>query len=197
MVTAHPIEDAEELDLVRVAQAGRRSAFEALVRRHHVRVIQLCASMLGDPAEAEDAAQESFLKAYVSLARFERDAAFGTWLHRIAVNHCLDLLRKRARRKTDSLDELVERESGALEGLFSGPADPSRALEAADLAARLLATLPEEQRVALTLRETQGLNYEEIAKVMDCTVDSVKGRLKRARETLEKSLRHLLSTGGV
>ncbi|MCX5789053.1 MAG: sigma-70 family RNA polymerase sigma factor [Elusimicrobia bacterium] len=182
-MTSNPTEEAEELDLIRAAQAGRRSAFEALVRRHHVRIIQLCGSLLGNQAEAEDAAQEVFLKAYVSLTRFEGDAAFGTWLHRIAVNHCLDLLRKRARRKTDSLDELVEREG--------------RAIEAADLAARLLATLPEEQRVAITLRETQGLNYEEIAKVMDCTVDSVKGRLKRARETLEKSLRHFLSAGGV
>lgn len=196
-MTSNPTEEAEELDLIRAAQAGRRSAFEALVRRHHVRIIQLCGSLLGNQAEAEDAAQEVFLKAYVSLTRFEGDAAFGTWLHRIAVNHCLDLLRKRARRKTDSLDELVEREGGRLDRLFSGPADPARAIEAADLAARLLATLPEEQRVAITLRETQGLNYEEIAKVMDCTVDSVKGRLKRARETLEKSLRHFLSAGGV
>ena len=189
-------EQADELRLVEAAQDGRRSAFEALVRRHHVRVLQLCASMLGE-ADAEDAAQEAFLKAWQNLQRFEGDAAFGTWLYRITTNHCLDLLRKRARRRTESLDEIVEREGARLDRLFAAPADPARAAEAADLAAHLLGTLPEEQRVALTLRETQGLTYEELAAVMGCSIDSVKGRLKRARETLEKSLRHFLGTGGV
>ncbi len=106
---------------------------------------------------------------------------------------CLDLLRQRTRRKTDSLDALLEGEGPALERILGSSPGPAAALEAADLGAKLLAALPEEQRLALVLRETQGLRYDEIARVMDCSVDSAKARLRRARESLQAALRHFLS----
>jgi len=187
----------EELDLVYQARLGRREAFEALVRKHHVRIIGLCASLLGNASAAEDAAQEVFLKAYKSLDRFQGTSSFSTWLHRIAINHCMDILRKESRRKTESLDELVGSEGEGFHRLLSSSTDPLSSLEAADLAGRLLSPLPEEQRLALVLRETQGLSYQEIAQIMDSSVDSVKARLRRARETLQERLRHFLGAENV
>lgn len=190
------LETPSDLDLVRRARAGERAAFGELVRRHQGHVIGLCLTMLGE-AEAEDAAQQAFLKAWRSLEGFAGGSAFSTWLYRIASNHCLDLLRQRARARTDSLDELVEREGEGVARMLGSAAGPGGALEAKDLAARILGTLPEEQRLALVLCETQGLSYQEIAEVMECSVDSVKARLRRARETLDNNLRHFLAGPGV
>jgi len=184
------VEDREDLELVRQARSGLREAYEALVRRHHARVLQLCLCLLSDRSRAEDAAQEVFLKAYRSLEGFEGACSLSTWLHRVATNHCLDVLRKEARRRTESLDELVEREGERLQRALGSSSDPSRPLEAADLASRILSCLPEEQRAALVLRETQGLSYREIAQALECSVDSVKARLRRARAILQEKLRH-------
>lgn len=159
--------------------------FERLVRRHHPEVIGLCLSILGDRAAAEDAAQDAFVKAYRSWEEFRGEAAFMTWMHRIATNVCLDALRK-SRRRAESPLEAAE-----------GSLEKDVPFEAADLAARLLAVLPEEQRVAVVLRETQGLSYEEIAEAMGTSLDSVKARLKRARQTLEEKLRHFSDPGSV
>ena len=186
------MQPSDETGLVRQAREGGRAAFAELVRRHQPAVLGLCRAMLGDADEADDAGQEVFLKAWRSLAGFAGGSSFGSWLYRIASNHCLDLLRARSRRPTQSLDALVEAESPAIEKALGTGAPASAAVEAADLAARLLAALPEEQRLALVLRETQGLSYDEIAGVMGCSLDSVKARLKRARETLQNSLRHFL-----
>jgi len=164
------------------------------VRRHAPRVLALCAAAVG-AAEADDAAQEVFLKAHRSLASFRGDAAFATWLHRIAVNRCLDVRRSAARRRVESLDGLAEK--GALLGPGGAEPSPAAALEARDLAERLLSLLPPEQRVALVLRERDGMSYDEIAEAMSCSLDSVKARLKRARERLEEEMRHFSEGGGV
>jgi RNA polymerase sigma-70 factor, ECF subfamily len=152
-----------------------RSEFEAVVREHHAKILALCLSILRDRASAEDAAQDAFLKAYRAFDKFQGKAALSTWLYRIATNRCLDLLRERARRKTEPLAEAGKEEGSGLE------------------TADLLSRLPDEQRAALALREVQGLSYEEIADALGCSVDAVKGRLKRARE----SLRHFLTPPGV
>jgi len=183
--------ELSERELVDWARAGDREAFAELVRRHHVRVLGFCRSMLGDATSAEDAAQEVFIKAFRSIDGFRGGSAFYTWLHRIAVRHCLDLLRGEARRKTRSWDALLEAEGDKVSALLSQP-DSSRTLEDRDLAARLLAALPPEYRAVLSLREMQGLSYEEIAETMGCTVDSVKARLQRARRDLTERLRHFL-----
>jgi RNA polymerase sigma-70 factor (ECF subfamily) len=176
-------------ELARRAAGGEDAAFAELVRRHAPRVRSLCASTLGGPGEAEDAAQETFLKAHRALGRFAGDASFGTWLHRIAVNHCLDLLRAAGRRRSDSLDELLEADSAALGRALSEPS-PAKALEDRDTVERLLARLPPEQRLALTLREAEGMTYEEIAAAMSCSLDSVKARIRRARTELAEMARH-------
>jgi RNA polymerase sigma-70 factor, ECF subfamily len=133
-----------------------------------------------------------FLKAFESLDGFREDAALSTWLHRIAVNRCLDLLRKRKRLAEQSWDALIEQDGDALAArLEAREPDPHQALEDADLAARVLARLPEAQRVALVLRETAGLSYDEIAQALGCSVDSVKARLRRARAEIDQKLRHL------
>ena len=150
-------------------------AYAELVRTHQAKVLRLCASLLGE-SDAEDAAQEIFIKAYRSFDSFRKDAAFSTWLYRIASNHCRDLLRKRARQKTEPLDELPE--------LFLSSGDPRGKTEKADLAEQILLTLSPDERLILTLREVEGLSYQEIAEVLSCSLDAVKGRLKRLREAL-------------
>jgi RNA polymerase sigma-70 factor (ECF subfamily) len=184
----------DDKGLVLQVQAGKTDAFAELIRRHHPWVIGLCRSTLDDHTQAEDAAQEVFLKAYRNLARFQGTSSFSTWLHRIASNHCLDLLRSRSRRKTQSWDELLESEGERIERLLATPQDEGRAQEDADLVKRVLACLSPEYRMILTLREVQGLSYEEIAAAMDCSLDSVKARLRRARQDFAGHLRHLSRT---
>ncbi len=176
-------------ELARSAAAGDGDAFAELVRRHAPRVRALCAATLGGPGEAEDAAQEAFLKAHRALGRFTGEASFATWLHRIAVNHCLDVLRAAGRRRSDSLEALLEADSAALGRALSEPSS-AQALEDRDTVERLLSRLPPEQRLALTLRELEGLTYEEIAAAMTCSLDSVKARIRRARAELAEMARH-------
>lgn len=178
-----------DAELARRAADGDDSAFAELVRRHAPRVRALCGATLGGPGEAEDAAQETFLKAHRALSRYAGASSFGTWLHRIAVNHCLDLLRAAGRRRSDSLEALLEGDSAALGRALSEPSS-AQALEDRDTVARLLSRLPPEQRLALTLREAEGMTYEEIAAAMSCSLDSVKARIKRARAGLLELSRH-------
>lgn len=145
---------------------------------------------------ADDAAQEIFLKAYQSLKSFKAAATFSSWLYRIASNHCLDLLRRKAREKTESLDAILENNGERLDQMLSA-SDAARSAEDADLLERILACLPPEYRLILTLREASGLNYEELAQTLNCSLDAVKGRLKRARQQLEEILRHFSELGNV
>lgn len=173
-----------DFDAVRRVQAGDVEAFALLVRRHEARVRALCASMLNGSGDAEDAAQESFLKAYRHLADFRGDALFSTWMHRIAYRHCLDLQKARRRRPAESLDALLEKGDGVL----------ARAQEPAPDAgtvAELLAGLPDDYRQILLMRESHGFRYEEIAAATGVSLDSVKARLRRARRRLIESARHL------
>lgn len=153
--------------------------------------------MLGSRSPAEDACQEVFIKAYRSLERFKNAASFSTWIYRIASNHCLDLLRREAREKTDSLEALLESEGGQIRAIIPSDPDSSLAAENRDLVHRVLNQLPPDYRLMLVLRETQGLSYEELAETLDCSLDSVKSKLKRARQALEEILRHFLKPGGV
>lgn len=169
--------------------------FERHVRAHAPRVRALCAAVLKDPAEADDAAQDAFLKAHRSLSGFSGESSFSTWVHRIAVNVCLDRLRAAARRRTDSLEALSERDAPALRALTEPSA--AGALEDRDLAERLLARLTPEARLAFTLCERDGLSYAEIARAMSCSLDSVKSRIKRARAELSAAARHFSGAADV
>ncbi|MFA6004258.1 MAG: sigma-70 family RNA polymerase sigma factor [Elusimicrobiota bacterium] len=182
-----------EQALVARILAGEQEAYAQLVRKHHPGIFGLCAAMLGGRTQAEDAAQEVFLKAYKALPRFQGQASFHTWLYRIASNHCLDLLRQGLRRPAASWDELLQTQGDAVHRLLAARPDEQLRQEDADLVHRALACLPADYRLVLTLRELQGFSYEDIARAMDCSLDSVKARLRRARAELESRLRHFLS----
>ena len=183
-----PITDNE---LIESVLSGRQEDYTELIRRHHARVFGLCVSMVGASA-AEDSAQEVFLKAYDRLKDFRRDSAFSTWLYRVASNHCLDVLRRESRRRTESLEELTEREAPSLQRLLADPSDAARALEDADLVRAVLDRLPADYRLILTLREMEGLEYKELMAAMDCSMDSVKAKLQRARRSFRETFRHIL-----
>ena len=156
-----------------------------------------CYSLLGGESEAEEAAQEIFIKAYRYLGKFRGDSSFSTWLYHITSNHCLDLLRKRKRRPTVSWDALVEQEGERMHRLLDHKTLPDSSLENRDLVEKILSTLSPDQRNLLTLRESQELSYEEIAKILGCTINAVKSRLSRARKALQDQLQHFLSPSNV
>ncbi len=185
----------EDQEAIRKVKSGDPRAYGDIVRRHQARLARLCTSLLKNETEAQDAAQEVLVKAYHALADFREDATFSTWLYRIASNHCLSLLR--ARRPTESLDHLLETQGDSIERFLSTQKDPHQPMEDADFSEQLLSRLPESYRLVLTLREAEGLSYEEIAKVMDTSLDSVKALLRRARQEVEEKLRHFLKKENV
>ena len=182
-------EDQETIHRIR---AGETEAYADLVRRYQVRIRSYCLWVLRNATEAEDAAQEVFIKAYRSLGGFRGEASFSTWLHRIAVNHCRDLIRRAARERTESWDALREREGEAAEGRVRSvePAAMRR-----DQLRQALAQLPEQSREILILREVQGLSYQELAEFLRCSPDAVKARLRRARSQLEEKVPEALRPG--
>lgn len=183
----------EDLGVILDILGGNRNAYAEIVRKYETRVRGYCLSMLSDPTLAEDAAQEIFIKAYQGLDHYHAKSSFSTWLYRITANHCLDILRKRLRRKTESWEALLEKEGDRIEALFSTPPDAGNATDRAELITQLLSCLPEKSRTLLVLREMHGLTYREIADTLKCSVDSVKARLKRARREIESNLRHLFN----
>lgn len=178
--------ETSDQELIDSVLAGEQNDYAELVRRHHAKVMGVCLSMLGDHNSAEDAAQDTFLKAHRSLAEFQGASSFGTWLYRIASNRCLDLLRQRAHRREQPLESLTKE-----------PAEPRDASEEKELVARALSRLPEDYRLILTLREMEGLSYTKLTEVLDCTMDAVKARLRRARQSFEEELRHIYGAGSV
>jgi len=179
--------------LVSAVLSGNVEAFASLVRAHQARVRLVCAAMLGNAAEADDAAQDVFVKAFLALSDFKGDSSVETWLVRIADNHCIDLLRKRSRQRTESIDALLESKGEAFEGLLSrfntSDTPPPHTPDDLELIGKLFAALPQEDRDILLLREIEGLPYEIIAERLACSLDAVKGRLKRARQDLIEKCR--------
>jgi RNA polymerase sigma-70 factor (ECF subfamily) len=171
--------------LVRRFQDGSADAFEILVQRHGTRVYNLCLRILGDPEEAADASQDTFLAALRKLSTFRGDAAFTTWLHRVAINACYDSLRRKRRRPllhlmTDEGDERTEPSVPA-------PDHAERVVLSVDVA-KALREVPEEFRVVLVLADVQDLPYEEIASVLEIPVGTVKSRVFRGRAALGRAL---------
>jgi RNA polymerase sigma-70 factor, ECF subfamily len=172
-----------ESDLIKEFKKGDPSAFEALVRKYQDRIYNLCLYMLQDPQDAQDAAQDVFLKAYRGLKDFRPDSSIYTWLYRIAVNACLDY-KKKSRRQAFRSEPLTQ-------DLPSDEPFPEQVYESREIphSVRLaLQKLPEKLRAAILLREIEELSYEEIAKVLGTSVGTVKSRISRGRE----ELRHLL-----
>jgi len=171
--------EVDEVVLVAAARDGDDDAFALLVRRHQGAVYGLALRMLGSEADAQDAAQDSFVQAWKALARFRSDSAFATWLYRIVTNRCLNILAKR--RPTDALtdDHADDRDD---------PVEVAAGRERMHAVAAAVLRLGPEQRAALVLREFQGLPYDEIAEVLGVSVAAVKGRIHRARLLLIEEL---------
>jgi RNA polymerase sigma-70 factor (ECF subfamily) len=187
----------EERELVRLAQNGTDSAFEELVRRNQQRVFALVSGILRRREDVEDVAQQVFLKAFVSIKRFDMRAAFSTWLYKIAVNECWDYLRKKKVRPLVYESDLSEEQVARLDGVVSAdrpPVTPSERAEVKDLLERMLEKLPEQDRQLLVLKEIEGFSVQELAEVLDLNVNTVKVRLFRARGRLMDVYRRRLGT---
>ena len=186
-----PDDTADDVVLVRASQGGDREAFSVLVSRHAASVLSVTTRMLGPTADAEDAAQETFVSAYRALSGFQFGSKFSTWLYRIAVNKCTDALRTR-RHPTESLDASDENGPAATE-----PADeetPHWELEQSELADELdraVHELPAIYRESFVLRHIEGLGYDEMSTVLGVNRDTLKMRVYKARNILCRSLAHL------
>ena len=185
--------------LVARAQRGDKRAFELLVEKYQRKLARLLSRFIRDPAEVEDVTQEAFIKAYRALPAFRGDSAFYTWLYRIGINTAKNYLMAMGRRAPTSTEGEAEEAEGYEEGeQLRDINTPESVLLSNEIARTVNATierLPEELRTAIQLREIEGMSYEEIAKVMDCPIGTVRSRIFRAREAIAGELRPLLDTG--
>ncbi|HRF87447.1 MAG: RNA polymerase sigma factor RpoE [Cellvibrionales bacterium] len=189
------VRDSDEQLVARVQKGDKRS-FDLLVLKYQHKVLALVRRYVKDHAEAEDVAQESFVKAYRAIGSFRGDSAFYTWLYRIAVNTAKNALDARKRRPASDVD-IDEVEDYAFSDALRVEENPENLLATQDVhrvVQEVLANLPEELRRALELREFDGLAYEEIAAVMACPIGTVRSRIFRAREAIDEAIRPLLET---
>ena len=187
--------EQSDLELVRRAQRSERGAFDLLVLKYQHKVIKLVARLLRDQAEAEDVAQEAFVKAYRALGSFRGDSAFYTWLYRIAVNTARNSIASRQRRPLDYEAELSESEQNNVAARLKHDDTPEATVLSEEIRQTVnsaIEHLPEDLRTAIVLREIEGLSYEEIAAAMDCPVGTVRSRIFRAREAIDRALQPLL-----
>jgi len=184
--------------LVERAQRGDKHAFELLVLKYQRKLGRLLSRFIRDPAEAEDVAQEAFIKAYRALPSFRGDSAFYTWLYRIGINtakNYLVAMGRRAPTTTEFDSEEAENfEDGDQLRDLNTPEAELMSRQIASTVNQTLEALPDELRTAITLREIEGMSYEDIASVMNCPIGTVRSRIFRARETIAEKLRPLLDT---
>ena len=182
-------------ELVERVQRGEQRAFDLLMLKYQHRIAKLIARYVQDPAEVLDVAQEAFLKAYRAIPRFRGDSAFYTWMYRIAINTAKNHLAAQARRPRDSGVDVSDAEQ------FDGVAELKESATPEGLAlteeiqqtvAAAIEALPEDLRVAISLRELEGFSYEDIAQAMECPIGTVRSRIFRAREAINARLEPLL-----
>ena len=184
--------------LVERAQRGDKHAFELLVAKYQRRLGRLISRFVRNASEAEDVTQDAFIKAYRALPSFRGDSAFYTWLYRIGINTAKNHLVAQGRRAPTSTpfdaDEAEDFEDAALLHEVATPENELMSKQVVEVVNSSLQELPDDLRTALTLREIEGLSYEEIAVVMDCPIGTVRSRIFRAREAIAANLRPLLGT---
>ena len=177
-------------------QRGDKRAFDLLVLKYQHKILGLVVRFVHDSHEAQDVAQEAFIKAYRALGNFRGDSAFYTWLYRIAINTAKNYLVAQGRRPPGSDIDAQEAEQYEGQSLLKEYETPERLLLKDEIAAtvfRAIEDLPEDLRTAITLRELEGMSYEEIAQTMGCPIGTVRSRIFRARESIDTKLRPLLS----
>ncbi|MEW6166543.1 MAG: RNA polymerase sigma factor RpoE [Pseudomonadota bacterium] len=180
--------------LVARAQAGDPRAFELLVRKYQYKIVQLVGRLVGE-AEAPDVAQETFVRAWRALAGFRGQSAFYTWLYRIGINTAKNYIVSRGRRPADQDIDIADAELYGHTEHLSDVTTPEAELLSEEIKRRVaetIAELPPDLRKAITLRELEGLSYEEIAEAMDCPIGTVRSRIFRAREAIDAALKPLL-----
>ena len=182
--------------LVERAQRGDKRAFELLVDKYQRKLARLVSRLVRDPGEVEDVTQEAFIKAYRALPSFRGDSAFYTWLYRIGINTAKNYLAALGRRAPTSTEVEAEEaegfESGELLRDINTPESLLLTKEIGNTVNAAIESLPEELRSAIQLRELEGMSYEEIAKLMDCPIGTVRSRIFRAREAIAERLKPLL-----
>jgi RNA polymerase sigma-70 factor (ECF subfamily) len=184
-----------DLELVQRVQAGDKKSFDILVLKYQHKVINLVMRYMHDPDTAQDVAQEAFIKAYRGLKNFRGESAFYTWLYRIAINTAKNHLVSQGRRApTSDIDadeaEQFEGESALKE--YGTPENEILRDEIQSIVSNAIDALPDDLRTAIVLRELEGMSYEEIAEAMDCPIGTVRSRIFRARESIDKVLQPLL-----
>jgi RNA polymerase sigma-70 factor (ECF subfamily) len=191
--------DASDLSLVQRVQHGDRGAFDVLVLKYQHKVVKLVMRYVRNPAEAEDIAQDAFIKAYRALPQFRGDSAFYTWLYRIAINTAKNAVVARDRNPVNfDLDMTNNEESYEMQGRLKDSETPEALVLTDEIRTTVnaaIANLPDDLRTAIVLRELEGLSYEEIAATMDCPVGTVRSRIFRAREAIDSRLREVFEGG--
>ena len=195
--TDHLMSDNPQTDqqLVSRVQKGDRRAFDLLVIKYQPKILSLVGRFVYDSSECQDVAQEAFIKAYRALPNFRGDSQFYTWLYRIAVNTAKNYLVSRGRKTPTQGVNPDDAENVYQDVAFQDSATPERILQRdrlKEVVFTAIADLPEELRIAVSLREMDGMSYEEIAEVMDCPIGTVRSRIFRAREAIEKKMQPYL-----
>ncbi len=181
--------------LVERVQRGDKKAFDLLVLKYQQRLMKVLSNYVSDSAEVQDLTQEAFIKAYRALPKFRGDSAFYTWLYRIAINTAKNYMVAQGRRPPRADIDATEAETYEGESALKDNASPERETlrdEIKETVFRAIEALPEDLKTAITLRELEGLSYEEIAEAMDCPIGTVRSRIFRAREAIDHQLRPLL-----
>jgi len=191
--------DESDLSLVRRVQRGDKAAFDLLVLKYQHKLVKLVMRYVRIPAEAEDIAQEAFIKAYRALPQFRGDSAFYTWLYRIAINTAKNAVASRERSPIEyDLDLQDNERSWEVQGRLRDPDTPEGLVLTEEIRQTVnsaIEQLPEDLRTAIVLRELDGLSYEEIATAMECPVGTVRSRIFRAREAIDRRLREVFEGG--
>src|SRR5690606_7538227 len=191
------VELSQQMDreLVQRVQDGDSAAYDLLVRKYQHRIVALIGRYVADWSECQDVAQEAFLRAYRAIGSFRGDAQFYTWLHRIAVNTAKNHLVASKRRPPTGDIDVADAEQYDAGSRLRDNDTPERELmrqQMEQTVMRAVEALPEELRTAITLREVEGMSYEEIAERMDCPIGTVRSRIFRAREAIDQELRPLM-----
>jgi len=182
--------------LVERVQKGDKRAFDLLVGKYQHKIVSLISRYVSDHAEALDVAQEAFIKAYRAIGRFRGDSAFYTWMYRIAINTAKNHLVSQSRRPPSSDIDAQDAEQFHFDTRLKDRGSPEHELLKEEIENTIhdaIADLPDDLRVAITLREMEGMSYEDIATTMDCPIGTVRSRIFRAREAIDVRLRPLLS----